>query len=137
MNGNHHSKMKDIDDMTSLDGDIRSGKSSPDDTDALNLTSTTPPASTAMATPSSPPLLVPFHSSDPCPSGSPTNAAMASVQAALAALQAGQMSLNQVSISPTFYAQLTPVAPQSVRTQSSHQYLFTFLGSTYIKAVHM
>ncbi len=100
MNGNHHSKMKDIDEMTSLDGDIRSGNSSPDDTDALNLTSTTPPASTAMATPSSPPLLVPFHSSDPCPSGSPTTAAMASVQAALAALQAGQMSLNQVSILP-------------------------------------
>lgn len=31
--------------------------------------------------------------------GSPTNAALASVQAALAALQAGQMSLNQVIIS--------------------------------------
>jgi len=98
--------MKDIDEMTSLDGDIRSGNSSPDDTDALNLTSTTPPTSTAMATPSSPPLLVPFHSSDPCPSGSPTTAAIASVQAALAALQAGQMSLNQVSIDVSNFAQL-------------------------------
>jgi len=28
-----------------------------------------------------------------------------------------------------------PVAPQSVRTQSSHQYLFTLLGSTQAKAV--
>jgi len=30
----------------------------------------------------------------------------------------------------------TPVAPQSVRTQSSCQNLFTLLGSTHIKAVH-
>jgi hypothetical protein len=102
MNGNHHhSKVNDIDEMTSSDGDIRSGKSSPDDdSDALNLTSTTPPTSTTRTTTrtsSSPPSLLPFHPSDPCPSGSPTTAAMASVQAALAALQAGQMSLNQVT----------------------------------------
>ena len=30
----------------------------------------------------------------------------------------------------------TPVVPQSVRTQSSCQYLFTLLGSTHVKAVH-
>jgi hypothetical protein len=29
----------------------------------------------------------------------------------------------------------TPVAPQSIRTQSSCQYLFTPLGSTFVKAV--
>jgi len=29
----------------------------------------------------------------------------------------------------------TPVVPQSVRTQSSHQYLFTLLGPTSVKAV--
>ncbi len=28
-----------------------------------------------------------------------------------------------------------PVAPQSIRTQSSHQYLFTLFGSTHVKAV--
>jgi len=33
-------------------------------------------------------------------------------------------------------AAFTPVAPQSVRTQSSCQYLFTLLGSTNVKAVH-
>jgi hypothetical protein len=32
-------------------------------------------------------------------------------------------------------AAFTPVAPQSVRTQSSCQYLFTLLGSTSVKAV--
>ena len=108
MNGNQHSRVKDIDEMTSSDGDIRSGKSSPDDSDALNLTSTTHPTSTILPTArtsSSPPLLMPFHSSDPCPSGSPTTAAMASVQAALAALQAGQMSLNQVTIVMLFRLQ--------------------------------
>ena len=109
MNGNHHSKVKDIDEMTSSDGDMRSEKSSPNDSDALNLTSTTPPTSTTMSTArtaSSPPLLMPFHSSDPCPSGSPTTAAMASVQAALAALQAGQMSLNQVSVIVLYFKNL-------------------------------
>jgi len=30
----------------------------------------------------------------------------------------------------------TPVAPQSVRIQSSYQYLFRLLGSTSVKAVH-
>ncbi len=30
----------------------------------------------------------------------------------------------------------TPIAPQSVETQSSGQYLFTILGSTRVKAVH-
>jgi len=42
----------------------------------------------------------------------------------------------QGSISPTFLrAAFTPVAPQSVRTQSSRQYLFTLLVSTCVKAV--
>ena len=39
----------------------------------------------------------PYYSSSSKSEGSPTSAAVASVQAALAALQAGQMSLNQVS----------------------------------------
>ncbi len=30
-----------------------------------------------------------------------------------------------------------PVVPQSVRTQSRCQYLFTLLGSTHVKAVHI
>ncbi len=41
------------------------------------------------------------------------------------------------SISPTYLRRaFTPVAPKSVRTQSSCQYLFTLLGSTSIKSVH-
>ncbi len=40
------------------------------------------------------------------------------------------------SISSTYLqAAFTPVAPQSVRTQSSRQYLFTILGSARVKAV--
>ncbi len=40
------------------------------------------------------------------------------------------------SISSTYLrAAFIPVAPQSVRTQSSHQYLFTLLGSMCVKAV--
>jgi hypothetical protein len=39
-------------------------------------------------------------------------------------------------ISSTYLSSaFTPVAPQSVRTQSSCQYLFTLLGSTRVKAV--
>jgi len=41
-----------------------------------------------------------------------------------------------VSISSTYlHEAFTPVAPQSVRTQSSCQYLFTLLGSMLVKAV--
>jgi len=41
------------------------------------------------------------------------------------------------SVSPTYlHTAFTPVAPKSVRNQSSHQYLFTLLGSTGTKAVH-
>jgi len=44
---------------------------------------------------------------------------------------------HQGSISPTFLrAAFTPVAPKSVRIQSSCQYLFTLLGSTGAKAAH-
>jgi len=43
----------------------------------------------------------------------------------------------QVSISSTYLrTAFTPVAPQSVRTQSSRQYLFTLLGYMQLKAVH-
>ncbi len=43
---------------------------------------------------------------------------------------------GQVAISPTFYKQLLfPQLPQSKRTKSSCQYLFTLLGSTCVKAV--
>jgi len=39
------------------------------------------------------------------------------------------------SISPTYLrTAFTPVAPKSVRIQSSYQYLFTLLGSTGAKA---
>jgi len=41
--------------------------------------------------------------------------------------------LNFISIPRTAFM---PVAPQSVRTQSSHQYLFTLLGPMSVKAVH-
>jgi len=45
--------------------------------------------------------------------------------------------LNLVSISSTYLRTFfTPVAPQSVRAQSSCQYLFTLSGSTSIKVVH-
>jgi len=41
------------------------------------------------------------------------------------------------SISSTYLrAAFTPVGPQSMRTQSSCQYLLTVLGSTCVKAVH-
>ncbi len=41
------------------------------------------------------------------------------------------------SISSTnLHTAFTPVAPQSIRTQSSCQYLFTLLGSSSVKAVH-
>jgi len=40
--------------------------------------------------------------------------------------------LNFINILRTAF---TPVVPQSVRTQSSRQYLFTLLGPTCIKAV--
>jgi hypothetical protein len=44
---------------------------------------------------------------------------------------------DQVSISPTYLrTAFTPVAPKSVRIQSSCQYLFTLLGSTGAKAAH-
>ncbi len=40
-------------------------------------------------------------------------------------------------ISSTYlHEAFTPVAPQSIRTQSSCQYLFMLLGSTSVKAVH-
>ncbi len=39
------------------------------------------------------------------------------------------------SISPTYLrAAFMPLAPKSVRVQSSHQYLFTLWGSVHIKA---
>jgi len=42
-----------------------------------------------------------------------------------------------VSISPTYLlTAFTPVAPKSVRIQSSCQYLFTLLGSTGAKATN-
>jgi len=42
------------------------------------------------------------------------------------------------SISPTyFHTAFTPVAPKSVRIQSSCQYLFTLLGSTGAKAAQV
>jgi len=44
---------------------------------------------------------------------------------------------KQGSISPTYLrTAFTPVAPKSVRIQSSCQYLFTLLGSTGAKAAH-
>jgi len=54
------------------------------------------------------------------------------------------LSLANLSFSMEFrgqfhqhiYAQLYARISQSVRTQSSHQYLFTLLGSTHVKAVH-
>jgi len=45
----------------------------------------------------------------------------------------GFRPLDQGSISSTAFV---PVAPQSVRTQSSCQYLFSLLGSTRVKPVH-
>jgi len=43
---------------------------------------------------------------------------------------------HQGLISSThLWAAFTPVAPQSVRTRSSRQYLFTLFGSTIVKAV--
>jgi len=46
------------------------------------------------------------------------------------------LHLLLVSISSTYLrAAFMPVAPQSVRTQSSCQYLFTLLGSTRVKDV--
>jgi len=41
-----------------------------------------------------------------------------------------------VNSSTYLHTAFTPVAPQSVRTQSSCQYLFTLLGSSSVKAVH-
>ncbi len=44
--------------------------------------------------------------------------------------------LNWCSISSTFLrTAFTPVAPKSVKVQSSRQYLFTLLGSTSVKVV--
>jgi len=40
--------------------------------------------------------------------------------------------LDFINVLPTAF---TPVVPQSVRTQSSCQYLFTLLGPTSVKAV--
>jgi hypothetical protein len=40
--------------------------------------------------------------------------------------------LDFINVLPTAF---TPVAPQSVRTHSSRQYLFTLLGPTSVKAV--
>jgi len=46
------------------------------------------------------------------------------------------MQGHQVSISSTYLGKaFTPVAPQSVRTQSTLQNLFTLVGSTSVKAV--
>jgi len=46
------------------------------------------------------------------------------------------VDLDQGSISPTYLCTaFTPVAPKSVRIQSSCQYLFMLLGSTCAKAV--
>jgi len=48
-----------------------------------------------------------------------------------------QLLHNQCSISPTYlHTAFTPVAPKSVRNQSSCQYLFTLLRSTGAKAAH-
>jgi len=43
-----------------------------------------------------------------------------------------QAGVNFINI---FCTAFTPVVPQSVRTQSSRQYLFTLLGPTSVKAV--
>jgi hypothetical protein len=47
------------------------------------------------------------------------------------------MQTDQGSISSTYLrTTFTPLAPESVRIQSSCQYIFTLLGSTGAKAVH-
>ena len=89
MNGND-SDVKDLEDTASDGGDLRSiseEDSSHEESDALNLSAT--PTYNGIDTPPSEKM----HSHGVSTSGP---AAMASVQAALAALQAGQMSLNQV-----------------------------------------
>jgi len=48
------------------------------------------------------------------------------------------VKLTPGSISPTYFrAAFTPVPPKSVTNQSSHQYLFTLLGSMGAKATHV
>ena len=98
MNGND-SDVKDMEDTASDGGDLRyisEEDSSPEESDALNLSATN--TYNGIDSPPSEKM----HSHGVSTTGP---AAMASVQAALAALQAGQMSLNQVFAADYNYLQ--------------------------------
>ena len=103
-----------------------------------NASSSSPPLSAQSASNSSPPSATDSSLSS---SGSPTTTAMASVQAALAALQAGQMSLNQLqSLGAQSVWPQNPLMNSSPVTMTPPQTVgetAPVFGQTELQALHL